>query len=449
MTSYDFIVLGGGSGGLGAAQRAAEYGARVAVVEPGRLGGTCVNVGCVPKKVMWNAAQLVHALDDAAGYGFSVTRHGHDWAALKRDRDAYVTRLNGIYQRNLERKSIDWIRGAGRFTAAKQVTTDRGDVLGADHVLIATGGYPIVPDLPGAERGITSDGFFELAALPRRTAVIGSGYIAVELAGVLRALGSEVVQLVRYDGVLRAFESALGRHLVEHMRTAGIDVVTGAVPESVQSRDGGLTVTTADGRAIEGFDCVLWAIGRLPNTAELDLAAAGIATGPRGYVNVDDFQNAGVEGIYAVGDVTGRAQLTPVAIAAGRRLADRLFGGQSDRRLSYENIPSVIFSHPPVGTVGLTEVQARERFGDHSVRVYRSEFVPMYNALTSHKPKTMMKLVTVGDDERVAGCHLIGAGADEMLQGFAVAVTMGATKADLDNTVAIHPTSAEELVTMR
>ena len=449
MANYDFIVLGGGSGGLAAAQRAAEYGARVAVVESGRLGGTCVNVGCVPKKVMWNAAQLAHALEDAAGYGFSVTCHGHDWAELKSGRDAYVKRLNGIYQRNMERKSIEWVRGAGRLEGRNRVATDCGDVLGAEHVLIATGGYPIIPDLPGAGLGITSDGFFELEALPRRTPVIGSGYIAVELAGVLRALGSEVAQLIRYDGVLRAFESELGRHLVEHMRTAGIDVITGAVPESVLSGEGGLTVRTTDGREFGGFDCLLWAIGRCPNTEALGLDGAGVATDRAGHVVVDAFQNTGANGVYAVGDVTGKAQLTPVAIAAGRRLADRLFGDQPDRRLSYENIPSVIFSHPPVGTVGLSEAQARERFGDEAVRVYRSKFVPMYNALTEHKPRTVMKLVTVGEDERVVGCHLIGAGADEMLQGFAVAVTMRATKADLDNTVAIHPTSAEELVTMR
>ena len=449
VTSCDFVVLGGGSGGLAAAQRAAEYGARVVVIEPARLGGTCVNVGCVPKKVMWNAAQLAHALEDAAGYGFSVTSHGHNWAALKTGRDAYVKRLNGIYRRNLERKSIEWTQASGRFAGPNRIITDQGHEFRGDHVLIATGGYPIVPALPGAEQGITSDGFFELEALPHRTAVIGSGYIAVELAGVLRALGSEVVQLVRYDGVLRAFDDMLGRRLVEHMRAAGIDVVTGAVPEAVRSGDSGLSVRTADGREFDGFDCLLWAIGRSPNTASLELPGAGVATRARGYVTVDAFQNTSVSGIYAVGDVTGKAQLTPVAIAAGRRLADRLFGGQPDRRLSYENIPSVIFSHPPVGTVGLSEAQARERFGDDSVRVYRSEFVPMYNALTEHKPRTAMKLVTVGEDERVVGCHLIGAGADEMLQGFAVAVTMGATKADLDNTVAIHPTSAEELVTMR
>ena len=449
VTSYDFVVLGGGSGGLAAAQRAAEYGARVVVIEPARLGGTCVNVGCVPKKVMWNAAQLAHALEDAGGYGFSVTRHGHDWGVLKSRRDAYVKRLNGIYQRNLERKSIQWIQAFGRFAGPNRIVTDQGDEFRGDHVLIATGGYPIVPNLPGAENGITSDGFLELEALPRRTIVIGSGYIAVELAGVLRALGSEVVQLVRYGGVLRSFDEMLGQQLVEHMGAAGIDVVTGAVPESVQSGEGGLTVRTADGREFEGFDCLLWAIGRSPNTAALDLDGADVATGPGGHVVVDAYQNASVNGVYAVGDVTGRAQLTPVAIAAGRRLADRLFDGQSDRHLTYENIPSVVFSHPPVGTVGLSEAQARERFDDDSVRVYRSEFVPMYNALTEHKPRTVMKLVTVGEEERVAGCHLIGADADEMLQGFAVAVTMGATKADLDNTVAIHPTSAEELVTMR
>ena len=449
MRTYDFVVLGGGSGGLAAAQRAAEYGARVVVVERARLGGTCVNVGCVPKKVMWNAAQVAHALEDAAGYGFSVTRHGHDWAALKSGRDAYVRRLNGIYQRNLERKSIDRVHGSGRFNGSNEIIIDDGDSLRGDHVLIATGGYPIVPDLPGAELGITSDGFFDLAALPRRTVVVGSGYIAVELAGVLRALGSEVVQLVRYGGVLRSFEAVLGRQLMEHMRAAGIEIVTGAVPESVQSGNGGLTVRAGDGREFDGFDCVLWAIGRLPNTASLDLPAAGVATGARGHVAVDALQNTSVQGVYAVGDVTGQAQLTPVAIAAGRRLADRIFDGQGNRHLSYENIPSVIFSHPPVGTVGLSEAAARSRFGDASVRVYSSEFVPMYNALTSHKPTTVVKLVTAGDDERVVGCHLIGAGADEMLQGFAVAVSMGARKSDLDDTVAIHPTSAEELVTMR
>ena len=279
-------------------------------------------------------------------------------------------------------------------------------------------------------------------------AVIGSGYIAVELAGVFRALGSEVAQFIRYDGVLRAFEETLGRHLMEHMLESGIEMITGAVPSGVESKNG-LILTTKDGRTFEGFDCLLWAIGRSPTTSGLELSLAGVQTDSGGYVVVDGYQNTSTDGIYAVGDVTGQAQLTPVAIAAGRRLADRVFNDQHERRLSYENIPTVVFSHPPVGTVGLSEAEARERYGYEAVRVYSSEFVPMYHALTEAKPKSAMKLVTVGDDERVVGCHVIGDGADEMLQGFAVAVSMGAAKSDLDDTVAIHPTSAEELVTMR
>ena len=448
MSDYDFIVLGGGSGGLAAAQRAAEYGARVAVIEPARLGGTCVNVGCVPKKVLWNAAQLGRAFDDAGYYGFELTRQGHDWSVLKKGRDAYVARLNDIYRRNLEKKSIELIRSQGRFAGPNEIVISGGETLKAAHILIATGGFPTVPEVPGAELGITSDGFFELDAQPNRVAVIGSGYIAVELAGVFRALGSEVAQFIRYDGVLRAFEETLGRHLMEHMLESGIEMITGAVPSGVESKNG-LILTTKDGRTFEGFDCLLWAIGRSPTTSGLELSLAGVQTDSGGYVVVDGYQNTSTDGIYAVGDVTGQAQLTPVAIAAGRRLADRVFNDQHERRLSYENIPTVVFSHPPVGTVGLSEAEARERYGYEAVRVYSSEFVPMYHALTEAKPKSAMKLVTVGDDERVVGWHVIGDGADEMLQGFAVAVSMGAAKSDLDDTVAIHPTSAEELVTMR
>ena len=448
MSDYDFIVLGGGSGGLAAAQRAADHGARVAVVEPARLGGTCVNVGCVPKKIMWNAAQLAHAFHDASHYGFELTQHGHDWAVLKKGRDAYVARLNDIYQTNLERKSIDLIRARGRFVGPKEIATDNGERYGATHVLIATGGYPTVPAIPGAELGITSDGFFGLDRRPERVAVIGSGYIAVELAGVFNALGSDVVQFLRYEHVLRAFEEMLGGQLMEHMRASGIELVTRAVPATVHSGEG-LALTTEDGRVFEGFDSLLWAIGRSPSTGELDLANAGVQSDTEGYVVVDGYQNTNVKGVYAVGDVTGRAQLTPVAIAAGRRLADRVFDDQDERRLSYDNIPTVVFSHPPIGTVGLSEAQARKEYGNEAVRTYTSEFVPMYNALTEAKPKTAMKLVTAGAEERVVGCHVIGTGADEMLQGFAVAISMGASKSNLDDTVAIHPTSAEELVTMR
>tara|TARA_B100000686_G_scaffold355266_1_gene471772 strand:+ start:3674 stop:5020 length:1347 start_codon:yes stop_codon:yes gene_type:complete len=448
VNKYDLIVLGGGSGGLAAAQRASEYGARVVVIEPARLGGTCVNVGCVPKKVMWNAAQISQEIEDAADYGFNISQHGHDWPVLKQKRDAYVKRLNGIYQSNLEKKSIDLIQGRGKFVSAKEIETEYGDKVHAENILIATGGFPIVPEIPGANFGITSDGFFDLEEMPKRVGIIGSGYIAVELAGVLNVLGSHVMQFLRYDSLLRSFEEKLGSHLLEHMRATGIEVINQAVPQSVQ-HEKGLALTMEDGRTFDNFDSLLWAIGRAPNTHFLTLKNAGVKVDDRGYIVVDRYQNTSTSGVYAVGDVTGKAQLTPVAIAAGRRLADRVFNAQPEKYLNYDIVPTVIFSHPPVGTVGQTEVEAVTSFGSDSVRVYTSEFVPMYNALTEHKPKTLMKLVTVGKEERVVGCHIIGAGADEMLQGFAVAISMGALKSDFDNTLAIHPTSAEELVTMR
>lgn len=449
MDKFDLVVVGGGSGGLASAQRAAEYGARVALLEPGRLGGTCVNVGCVPKKVMWNAGQIAHMIEAAPEYGFAVESHTRiDWAKLKAGRDAYVARLNGIYERNLERKRIVTVRERGRLAGAHEVVTDGGAVYAADHVIVATGGYPRVPAVEGASLGITSDGFFDLERLPARTAIVGSGYIAVELGGVLAALGSEVTLLVRGDGVLRHFDATMAGQLAEQMQAQGIELAVEAVTREVRSSGSGLTLVTTDGRAFERLDALIWAIGRQPTTANLGLETAGVRLDGGGYIVVDDYQNTSVPGVYAVGDVTGRAELTPVAIAAGRRLSDRLFGGQPDRHLSYDLIPTVVFSHPPIGTVGLTEEQARERHGA-DVKVYTSEFVPMFHALTAAKPKTAMKLVTVGADERVVGCHVIGPGADEMIQGFAVAVSMGARKVDLDDTIAIHPTSAEELVTMR
>jgi len=446
--SFDLIVLGGGSGGLATAQRAAEYGAKVVLFEPARLGGTCVNVGCVPKKVMWNAAELAHAIENAPYYGFDVRAGGHDWSKLKAGRDAYVARLNEIYRRNLERRGIEVVRSKGRFAAPHEIVDDDGNRYSAPHIVIATGGHPNVPDVPGAELGITSDGFFELEARPQRVAIVGSGYIAVELGGVLRALGSDVTLFCRFDRVLRSFDTLLSDHLMVHMRAAGIEIVTGALPAAVHGR-GPLTLELVDGRRHGEFDALIWAVGRSPSTASLALEKAGITPTDLGHVPVDDFQNTEVDGIYAVGDVTGRVELTPVAIAAGRRLADRLFDNRPDRRLSYDVIPTVIFSHPPIGTIGLSEGEALQRYPDEKVRVYTTEFVPMFHALTDEKPKSAMKLVVVGDDERIVGCHVIGPGADEMTQGFAVAITMGARKADFDNTIAIHPTSAEELVTMR
>jgi glutathione reductase (NADPH) len=445
--AFDLISIGGGSGGLACAQRAAEYGAKAAVIEPQRLGGTCVNVGCVPKKVMWNAASVALSLQDANDYGFKINGGASDWAELKRKRDAYVLRLNGIYERNLAAKGVAYVRGAARFVDAHTVVVN-GQRFSARHVVIATGSKAMRPPIPGAALGISSDGFFELESRPQRVAVVGSGYIACELAASFRELGSDVELFIRKDRLLTNFDVMLGKSLMREVRAQGMVIRERAIPAAVRAVSDKKTLVTEDGREFAGFDCLLWAIGRDANLAGLDLAAAGVATDDFGFIGTDEFQNTNATGVYAIGDVTGRAALTPVAIAAGRRLSDRLFGGQPRRHLDYNLIPTVIFTHPPIGTVGATEAEARAQYGD-AVKVYVADFTPMYHALTTRKTHTDMKLVCVGPEQRIVGCHILGLGADEMLQGFAVAIRMGATKADFDDTVAIHPTSAEELVTMR
>lgn len=449
---YDYLVIGAGSGGLATAQRAVEYGARVAIVESHRLGGTCVNVGCVPKKLMWNAAMLAHGLEDAAGYGFDLAVNGHDWARLCSARDAYLRRLNEIYESKLQRRCVDLLRGHARFVGPRTVEVanpDRSDViLTATHVTIAVGGRPLVPAVPGATLGITSDGFFELPERPGRCAIIGSGYIAVELAGMFTSLGSVVSLFMRHNRLLRNFDAMLSSAIMAEMAQDGAELITHAVPAALSRDHRGIEVLLADGRIFGEYDCVLWAVGREPASSALELPMTGIVVRDDGFIAVDKFQNTRIEGIYAIGDVTGCEALTPVAIAAGRRLADRLFGGMLERRLDYNLIPTVVFSHPPIGTVGLSEAAAREKHGEH-VRVYTTGFVPMYHALTTRKRRAEMKLVCVGPEERIVGLHVIGHGADEMLQGFAVAIRMGATKHDFDDTIAIHPTAAEEFVTMR
>jgi glutathione reductase (NADPH) len=444
---FDLLVIGGGSGGIAHARRAAEYGATVGVIEHGPLGGTCVNVGCVPKKVMWYTASHAHHFEHAAEYGFDVSVNGHDWTALKSRRDAYVHRLNGIYENNLDKSGVSTITGTAHFLDAHTVVVE-DERYHADRIVVATGGQPIVPDIPGAELGITSDGFFELEEQPQRVLVAGSGYIAVELAGIFSALGSETQLVVRKNSIIRSFDSMLGEQLMEAMRKDGTRIDTLAIPSSVEKTDDGLVLHAEDGRSFGPVDCLLWAVGRSPNVASLKLDNAGVQRDNRGFISTDELQQTNVENIFALGDVTGRPALTPVAIAAGRRLADRLYGGMDGRHLDYKLIPTVVFSHPPIGTVGMTEDAARAEYGD-AVKVYSSGFTPMYYALGDKKQRSVMKLVVAGDDERVVGCHVIGEGADEMMQGFAVAIRMGATKADFDDTVAIHPSNAEELVTMR
>ncbi len=447
MANYDYIVIVGGSGGVATARRAAEYGAKVLLIEAQRLGGTCVNVGCVPKKLMWYAANIAHTLDTARHYGFGIHGHDFDWKRLKHDRDAYIRRLNDIYVTMLDKAGVTLVRGFARFVDSHTVAVD-GQHYSAPHIVITTGGQPVLPAIPGAELGISSDGFFELEHQPQQVVVVGAGYIAVELAGVLRGLGSEVILVVRRDQAMRSLDALLRDELMTHLRDSGIHIVTHTQIAHVSlNPQGRLDIsTTPDGVNLTA-DTLLWAIGRRANTDQLNLAAAGVNCETSGVIPVDEWQNTNISGIYAIGDIIGHHELTTVAIAAGRKLAARLFNQQSQSRLDYDNVPTVIFSHPPIGTVGLTEAQAREQYPD--IKTYTTRFTALYHALSEHKPKTAMKLVCAGSEERVVGCHIIGEGADEMLQGFAVAIKMGACKNDFDDTVAIHPTSAEELVTLR
>ncbi len=443
---FDLIVIGGGSGGLAVAEKAAAYGRRVALVERQALGGTCVNNGCVPKKVMWYAAQLAHAVDDASAFGIPARREATDWRRLVERRQDYIGNIHHYWDGYVAASGITRIDGCARFVDPHTVAVGERQ-LRAEHIVIATGGRPLVPPVPGAELGITSDGFFALREQPRRVAIIGAGYIGVELAGMLRALGSEVTLVARERRVLETFDELLGRTLGEAMARQGIALHLGFQVAGLSQGEHGIVVQGLGGQCLDGYDTVIWAVGRRPNTDQLALERAGVEVHPNGVIPTDDYQNTNVPGIYAIGDITGRVPLTPVAIAAGRRLAERLFADRPDSRVDYQNVPSVVFAHPPVGAVGLSEQAARERHAE--VTVYQTAFTPMRHALSDHGTTTAMKLVCAGPQQRVVGIHMIGDGVDEMLQGFAVALKMGATKADLDNTIAIHPVSAEELVTLK
>ena len=445
---YDLIAIGGGSGGIALVNRAASYGARCLIIEQDDvMGGTCVNRGCVPKKAMWYSADMAHAIRNAPAYGFDVPQAKFDWSTFVGKRQNYIGNINKFYINSFEKNGVDTAFGHARLIDKSTIDVN-GKQYSAERIALAPGGTPTVPDIPGKELGITSDGFFELQSQPEKVLVLGAGYIAVELAGMLQALGTDVTLGVRTQKFLRGFEDILYENLAAAMQADGVTISTEFTAAKIEKLNGKLTVHGEAGQELEGFNEVIFAIGRTPATSDIGLKAAGVEVNSRGYIPVNKFQETNVAGIFALGDVTGQAELTPVAIAAGRRMADRIYDGQTDRHLSYENIATVVFSHPPIGTIGLTEAQAREQYGDE-VNTYNTSFNPMYMAFTDHKVKTAMKLVVVGKEERVVGCHMIGLAVDEMLQGFAVAISMGATKRDLDDTVAIHPTSAEELVTMR
>lgn len=445
---FDSIAIGGGSGGIAFSVRAASHGASCAVIENDKLGGTCVNRGCVPKKVMWYASEVAQTINEAKSYGFDVKLNNFDWQSLVDTRESYISRINNWYSGYLEKNNITWIKGTARFLDDHTVEVN-GEKYTADHIVIATGGYPTIPNIPGAELGITSDGFFELKQQPKKVAVLGAGYIAVEIAGMLHNLGSDTTLIVRKERPLRQFDTMLSDVLMETMQNSGLKLLTEHVPIALTEEKSGINIEFTNNKVLEGFDTVIWAIGRTPNTEQLNLGSTNIQVRADGVIPADAYQNTNVSGVYSLGDITGIYPLTPVAIAAGRRLATRIFANEPDLHLVYDNIPSVIFSHPPIGTVGLTEEEAIAKYGEDQIKVYTTRFNPMYLALTEHPQPTAMKLVTQGENEKILGCHMIGFNADEMLQGFAVAIKMGACKADFDNTVAIHPTSSEELVTLR
>ncbi|GAB2512655.1 glutathione-disulfide reductase [Lysobacter humi (ex Lee et al. 2017)] len=447
-TDFDLIVIGGGSGGLAGAFRAAQHGARVALLEPGALGGTCVNVGCVPKKAMWLAAEVAGKLRMAGALGFGDASCALDWPAFIAHRERYIQGIHASYQRRLDAAGIALIAEQGRLDGTGRVRTTAGVSLTATHVLIATGGVPVRPPIPGAELGATSDDFFAWRAPPASVAIIGGGYIAVELAGVLQALGSRVTLRVRGPRLLDGFDADITAQLAEDYRHHGVDLRFSTATQALDGAPGAIRCRDGDGTWSEPVEQVVFATGRRPNTAGLSLETAGVATDARGYVPVDAFGATAVPGLFAVGDVTPLPALTPVAIAMARRLMDRIFGGRDRRALDLAQLPTVVFSHPPIGHAGLTEAAARERFGD-DVHVLRAGFRPMLHALADSPQRSLFKIVCVGAERRVVGLHLLGEAADEMLQGFAVALRAGITLDDLHDTIAIHPTSAEEVVLMR
>ena len=449
MREYDIIAIGGGSGGSATMNRAAMHGAKAAVIEGNIIGGTCVNVGCVPKKVMWYGAQVSETLKNyAADYGYTIGETSFDFKTLRKNREAYIERSRQAFSNNFNRNGVDYIEGYARFVDKNTVEVN-GEHIRAKHIVIATGSYAFIPNVPGSELGGTSDDVFAWEELPESVSIIGAGYIAVELAGVLHALGVKTDLFVRKGGPLRGFDQGIVEVLVEEMKKNGQPLHTHKVPQKLEKLDNGdIQIYFEDGTT-HTSQKVIWAVGRKANIQQLNLEAAGVELTERGFIQVDEYQNTTTPGIYALGDVSGEKELTPVAIKAGRTLAERLFNGKTVAKMDYELIPTVVFSHPAIGSIGLTQEQAEAKYGAENIKVYQSTFAGMYSAITVHRQMTKLKLITLGEEEKVIGLHGIGEGIDEIIQGFAVAVKMGATKADFDATVAIHPTASEEFVTMR
>jgi len=447
MSSYDYdlFTIGAGSGGVRASRVSASLGARVAVAEERYLGGTCVNVGCVPKKLLVYASSFREEFEDAAGFGWTVGERTADWRALIANKDREIERLNGVYARLLDAAGVEVIEGRARIVDPHTVRVGERTIKAAN-ILVATGSWPHLPDIPGIEHAITSNEAFHLADLPRRVLVVGGGYIAVEFAGIFHGLGAEVTQLYRGPLFLRGFDDDLRRVLAEEIRKTGIDLRFDANPASIERIAGGsLIATLEDGTRCEA-DTILYATGRRPLSADLGLEDAKVDLAANGAIVVDEYSRSSVESIWAIGDVTDRLNLTPVAIHEGMCLASTLFGGRPTAPV-HEDVASAVFSQPPLATVGLTETAARERYD--AIDVYRTAFRELKHTLSGRDQRTLMKLVVDRASDRVVGAHMVGAHAAEVIQGIAIAVKCGATKAHFDATIGIHPTSAEEFVTMR
>ena len=459
MTHYQYLVIGGGSGGVASARRAAKYGAKTLLIESKAMGGTCVNVGCVPKKVMWYASDMKHKLNLAYDYGFKNLQNldlAFDWPTFKNKRDAYVERLNGIYERNLTKEGVDYVYGFARFGdngEVEVVKKEDGSIekFTADKILIATGGQTVIPkDIPGYEFGIDSDGFFKLDYQPKKVAIVGAGYIGIELAGVFNGLGTETTMILRGDKVLTKFDSIIRDTVEESYVKEGVKILKKVHVSKIEKLSNGEKKVYLTDNSTLIVDELIWTMGR-KSLLGIGLEKIGVKLNDREQIIVDEYQRTNVENIYSLGDVVGHLELTPVAIATGRKLSNRLFGPEEfkDQKQDFTNVPTAIFSHPEAGSVGLTEDEAVAKYGKDDVKIYKSKFNGMYYAMSEHKSPTAYKLVCVKSlNEKVVGLHIVGDASAEILQGFGVAIKMGATKADFDSCVAIHPTSAEELVTM-
>ncbi|ARU88457.1 glutathione-disulfide reductase [Pseudomonas sp. M30-35] len=443
---FDLFVIGAGSGGVRAARFSAGYGAKVAVAESRYLGGTCVNVGCVPKKLLVYGAHLADEFEQAKGFGWSVDKPSFDWPTLINNKNTEINRLNGVYRNLLVNSGVTLLEGHARMLDDHHVELD-GKRYSAKNILIATGGWPSIPEVPGHEHAIGSNEVFFLDQLPKRVIVVGGGYIAVEFASIFNGMGAQTTQLYRGELFLRGFDGAVRKHLQEELTKSGIDLQFNADIKQIEKQlDGSLSVTLNDGRTLE-TDCVFYATGRRPMLDNLGLENTSVKLNKDGYIEVDEHYKTTAQSVFAIGDVIGRVQLTPVALSEGMAVARQLFKADEYRSVDYQMIPTAVFSLPNIGTVGMTEEQARE--AGHSLKIYESRFKPMKLSLGDSTERTLMKLVVDADSDRVLGCHMVGPDAGEIIQGLAVALKAGATKAIFDDTIGVHPTAAEEFVTMR